>query len=109
MIGAAMRPYGLRHTQRTRSFLTGRGVCVRKVFDAFQAANFAVQAFPWAPDTLALAARLAQEAGMPAAEDVLATRFPSAITAPKSSSSAATSSATVPQIAGIPNSVSAGS
>lgn len=64
-----------------------------QVFDSFQAANFAVQAYPWAPDTLALAARLAQEAGLPPAEDVLATRFPTAImAAPGTSSSAAVNS-----------------
>ena len=43
-----------------------------QVLDVFQAASFAVQASPFAPDTLALAACLAEEAGLPAAEDVLA-------------------------------------
>ena len=43
-----------------------------QVLDPIQGAAFALQSAPFAPDVLRLGAHLAVEAGLPAAEDILA-------------------------------------
>lgn len=46
--------------------------------DALQVAHLIVQSYPWMPDSMGLAAHLAEQRGLPPIEDILATRFPSA-------------------------------
>lgn len=49
-----------------------------QVMDALQVAHLIVQSYPWMPDSMGLAAHLAEQRGLPPIEDILATRFPSA-------------------------------
>lgn len=55
-----------------------------QVLQPWQAAAYVVANFPYAPDTLWLAERLAQEAGLAPVQNALATRFQTATALPAS-------------------------